>query len=201
MSEKTTTLQKSAISAETIVIVGIFTAIISVISALPIGFELFGVPATLQTFAMAFIGFILGQKLGVLSCTVYILMGLIGIPVFHRFMSGPSILFGPTGGFLFGFLALSFLSGLGISVSKSFKNSAQKAAIAILLSFTGLIICHLAGSLQFSVIYGTGFLKSMLLVSLPYLPKDIVSVILAYFIALAVRTALARAHLLPKSAI
>ena len=43
-----------------IVIIGVFAAIISIISALPIGFNILGVPATLQTFAMAFAGYTLG---------------------------------------------------------------------------------------------------------------------------------------------
>lgn len=46
----------------TIILIGMFTAIAAVISALPIGFQIFGVPATLQTFAMAFLGFVLGKK-------------------------------------------------------------------------------------------------------------------------------------------
>ena len=179
MSEKVTTLPKQAVSIETIVIVGIFTALSAVISALPIGIKILGVPATLQTFAMAFLGFALGPVLGTASCGIYILMGLIGLPVYNGYTSGPGVLFGITGGFLFGFLFLSFLSGGG--------------------SLIGLVICHLLGSAQFSVLCHKTFSESFLLVSLPYIPKDIVSVILAYVIAASVRTALSKAKLLPES--
>ncbi len=196
MSEKVTVLSKSKISAETIGVIGIFTAFISIISAIPIGIELFGVPATLQTFAMAFIGFVLCQKLGTACCSVYILLGFIGIPVYNKFMAGPSVLFGPTGGFIIGFLLLSFFSGLGMKLSRSFHSAASKAAVAIAASLIGLILCHLIGILQFSIISDTAFFKSMILVSLPYIPKDIASVALAYFISLAVRKALSKAKLL-----
>lgn len=199
MSENVTSIKKSKVSAETIVMIGIFTAIISIISALPIGIELFGVPATLQTFAMSFIGFVLCYKLGTASCFIYILLGLIGLPVYNKFMAGPSVLLGPTGGFIFGFLALAFFSGFGMKLTKKFNNPVLKAVAAIVSSLIGLIICHLVGIFQFSVVYGMSFMKSLLLVSLPYIPKDIASVILAYFIALAVRTALAKARLLPQS--
>ena len=118
MSEKVTTLPKQAVSIETIVIVGIFTALSAVISALPIGIKILGVPATLQTFAMAFLGFALGPVLGTASCGIYILMGLIGLPVYNGYTSGPGVLFGITGGFLFGFLFLSFLSGVGMKFTK-----------------------------------------------------------------------------------
>ena len=97
MSEKVTTLPKQAVSIETIVIVGIFTALSAVISALPIGIKILGVPATLQTFAMAFLGFALGPVLGTASCGIYILMGLIGLPVYNGYTSGPGVLFGITG--------------------------------------------------------------------------------------------------------
>ncbi|MCI8717909.1 MAG: biotin transporter BioY [Lachnospiraceae bacterium] len=197
MSEKVNVIPKSKISVETIGIIGIFTAFISIISAIPIGIELFGVPATLQTFAMAFIGFVLCQKLGTASCCIYILLGFIGIPVYNKFMAGPSVLFGPTGGFIIGFLLLAFFSGLGMKLTQKFHSAALKAVVAIAASLIGLILCHLIGIIQFSIVSDTTFIKSMVLVSLPYLPKDIVSAALAYFIAVAVRKALSKARLLP----
>lgn len=197
MSEKVNVIPKSKISVETIGIIGIFTAFISIISAIPIGIELFGVPATLQTFAMAFIGFVLCQKLGTASCCIYILLGFIGIPVYNKFMAGPSVLFGPTGGFIIGFLLLAFFSGLGMKLTQKFHSAALKAVLAIAASLIGLILCHLIGIIQFSIVSDTTFIKSMVLVSLPYLPKDIVSAALAYFIAVAVRKALSKARLLP----
>ncbi len=197
MSEKVNVIPKSKISVETIGIIGIFTAFISIISAIPIGIELFGVPATLQTFAMAFIGFVLCQKLGTASCCIYILLGFIGIPVYNKFMAGPSVLFGPTGGFIIGFLLLAIFSGLGMKLTQKFHSAALKAVVAIAASLIGLILCHLIGIIQFSIVSDTTFIKSMVLVSLPYLPKDIVSAALAYFIAVAVRKALSKARLLP----
>lgn len=197
MSEKVNVIPKSKISVETIGIISIFTAFISIISAIPIGIELFGVPATLQTFAMAFIGFVLCQRLGTAACCIYILLGFIGIPVYNKFMAGPSVLFGPTGGFLIGFVLLTFFSGLGMKLTRKFHSAASKAAAAIIFSLIGLILCHLFGIIQFLIVSDTTFIKSMLLVSLPYLPKDIASVALAYFIALAVRKALSKSRLLP----
>lgn len=197
MSEKVTVLSKSKISVETIGMIGIFTAFISIISAIPIGIELFGVPATLQTFAMAFIGFVLCQKLGTTCCCIYILLGFIGIPVYNKFMAGPSVLFGPTGGFIIGFVLLVFFSGLGMKLTHNFHSTVSKAIVAMIASLIGLILCHLIGIFQFSIVSDITFIKSFLLVSLPYIPKDIASVALAYFIALAVRKALSKAKLLP----
>ncbi len=197
----TSVLTKSSVSAETITITAIFTAIVSIISAIPAGFQLFGVPATLQTFGMAFLGFALGSKTGTSATALYILAGLIGIPVFNGFESGPAVLFGITGGFLFGFLPLTALCGAGLKLSKKTAKRGWSITIALTFGCLGLFLCHLCGILQFAFVYHTTIPKSFLMVSLPYLPKDIVSIAVAYFSALAVRNALSKAKLLPKSAV
>ena len=75
---------------------------------LPIG----PVPFTLQTFFVTLAGFVLGPRRGVLAVALYLLAGTIGLPVFSGGKSGLGHLLGPTGGFLFGFLASAFVSGL-----------------------------------------------------------------------------------------
>lgn len=194
------TKSKKNHSIESIVTIGMFTAVIAIISALPIGFEILGVPATLQTFAMAFVGYALSYKLGTSVCAVYILLGLIGVPVYSKFQAGPGVLFGPAGGFLFGFLFLSFLCGFGLKLSKKSSTPVLKAVISLASGIVGLFICHAIGVIQFSIVYKMGIAKSFLAVSSLYLPKDIVSVIIAYFIAIAVRSALSKAKILPESA-
>ena len=84
-----------------------------------------------------------------------------------------------------------------MKLTQKFHSAALKAVVAIAASLIGLILCHLIGIIQFSIVSDTTFIKSMVLVSLPYLPKDIVSAALAYFIAVAVRKALSKARLLP----
>ncbi len=170
-----------------VAIIGVFAAIISVISALPIGFNILGVPATLQTLAMAFIGYTLGHKKGTLVVFIYILLGAIGIPVFNGFKGGFGVILGVTGGFIIGFLALAFLSGL----SMKFKN----IFIRLLFGIVGLLICHVIGSIHAAIFLDLTPLKAALAVSIPYLAKDILSVVLAYFIALAVRKAFVSAKL------
>lgn len=168
----------------TIVLIGMFTAIAAVISALPIGFQILGVPATLQTFAMAFLGFMLGKKNGTIAVAIYILLGLAGVPVYNGFAGGPSVLFGITGGFIWGFLFIGFLCGLSLEC--------KNIILKIILPLAGLILCHVAGVIQFSLIAeGMNILTAASLVSLPYLPKDILSMVIAYFIAFSVRKALA----------
>ena len=170
-----------------IILIGMFTAIAAVISSLPIGFNIFGVPATLQTFAMAFLGFVLGKKNGTIAVAIYIFLGLAGIPVYHGFTAGPSVLFGITGGFLWGFLFLSFFSGMAYEQRN---NHLKNIIIKILLPLIGLILCHIIGVLQFCLITDMKIWPAALAVSIPYLPKDILSIVIAYFIASSIRKAL-----------
>lgn len=148
--------------------ISVFSAILAVLSIVSIPTP-FGVPLTLQTFAMAFVGFMLGKKDGAISVLIYIILGAIGVPVFAGMSGGFSHLLGASGGFIWGFLFLAFFSGFN-------KNS----VISIIFSLIGLFICHILGILQFSFVTKTPIISSFLTVSLPYILKDIISIFLAY---------------------
>ena len=70
------------------------------------------VPITGQTFAVLMIGALLGAKRGSLSVLVYIMEGAAGLPVFASGGSGFAWLFGPTGGYIVGFVAAAYIVGL-----------------------------------------------------------------------------------------
>lgn len=95
------------------------------------------VPLTLQTFAAALCGYMLGWKGGLAALAVYLLLGAAGVPVFANFKAGAQALVGPTGGFLFGFLPMAALCGLQIG--------RKRAVTGILLGLLGLLLCHAAG--------------------------------------------------------
>lgn len=69
------------------------------------------VPITGQTFAVLFTGAVLGSKRGGLSLVLYILEGAIGLPVFAGGTGGFAVLFGPTAGYLIGFIPAAILVG------------------------------------------------------------------------------------------
>ena len=157
-----------------IVTAAVFTAIIAILSQIAVPLPS-GVPITLQTFAIALCGYVLGPFWGFASITAYVLLGAIGVPVFSAFGGGISRLFGPTGGFIFGFMLFAPTCGL----AKKHKNP----TVQILLGLSGMLICHLIGTLQYAYVYKTEFIASFLLVSAPYLIKDAASVILAWLAA------------------
>ena len=199
-----------------------------------------GVPITLQTFAVALCGCMLEIRYSLASVAVYLLLGLVGVPVFSGLQAGPGRLFGPTGGFLWGFLIFAFFCSLSSkymdrnkdrfqsqsaehnkdafqvqsmeqkkddfqnqSVEQNINNRQNRSmgrsmgqyrdrVIRVVLCLAGLAICHICGVLQYSFVTQNGILPSFVIVSLPYLIKDIASVILAILIADRIRPILMR---------
>lgn len=175
------------VSTKTIVTVGMFTAILAVLSILQIPMPS-GVPVTLQTFAMALCGYVLGWKKGTMSTILYVVIGAIGVPVYAGMTGGFSILFGYTGGFLVGFIFMTLLCGVGLRFKQKF--------LQMLLGVLGLVLCHFFGVMWFSIVAASTIVNSFLMVSVPYIIKDIISVVAAYFVAIAIRKALRLAKLL-----
>ena len=128
----------------------------------PVGF-------TMQTFAVLLTLGLLGGKWGAVSVGLYLLLGIVGLPVFSGFRGGASALMGPTGGFLWGFL----LSGLSYwAVEKLGRLPAM---------LTAQLICYLCGCWWFSRYAGSaGWWASILTCVAPYLLPDGVKLWLAY---------------------
>lgn len=179
--------KETKIATKEIVCAGMFAAILAVLSQISIPMPS-GVPVTLQTFAVALTGVVLAWKLGTVSTLVYILLGAIGVPVFSGFSGGLHILVSYTGGFIWGFIVMTLLCGVGIMM--------KNKVYGVLLGMAGLAVCHLFGTIQFMIVMQMGFLESFLLASAPYLIKDVISVILAYIIGAQIRVRLMKAGLL-----
>ncbi len=155
-------------SAKTVTVTAVFTALIAVSSL--ISFPLpSGVPVTLQTLAVALTGFCLGWKRGIPALVVYILLGIVGVPVFAGFSGGVAVLMGKTGGFIFGFIFLVSACALAAGL--------KSKALKIISGMAGLLLCHLTGVLWFSFLTRTGFFACAAAVSLPFIVKDALCVI------------------------
>ena len=141
-----------------------------------------GVGITLQTFGVALCGFVLGAKYSAVSVMLYWAIGAVGLPVFSGFRGGVGQFVGPTGGFLWGFLFLAVLCGLAKSMGGVIK--------PMLLAALGLILCHALGIVQYAGVANQPLINSFLGVSLPYLLKDGISVVLAWLIGAKVLGAL-----------
>lgn len=181
------------LSVRDLCLTGLFAAVIAVLSLFSIPTP-WGMPFTLQTFAVALAGYVLGARCGCLATLLYILLGVCGLPVFSGLRSGPGVLAGPTGGYLFGFFSLALFCGLGMYAGDHFGGK-NRIILPMLSGVLGLVLCHIPGIIQFRfVMNGMGssysFAGAALVASIPYLPKDIFSVAIACLAAMAVRRSL-----------
>ena len=177
-----------------LVLSGLFAAITAVLTLITIPMPS-GVPITLQTFAVALAGYSLGFARGTISTVVYVALGAVGLPVFAGMQGGVGVIAGPTGGFIFGFILLTACCGGAVRLADMIYRNNRKAAtqsiltaiIALVLGIIGLAVCHVLGSLQYAFISNRNFGEAFMLVSLPYIVKDIVSVVGAYFVGWQIR--------------
>lgn len=148
------------------------------------------VPVTGQTFAVLLSGVILGARLGSLSQVIYVVAGGLGVPWFTSQSAGMGVVFGPTGGYLLGFVVTAFVLGSVVdrySWSKDFKTLFPfMLAINLLLIFLpGL----LGLALWFGVAQGEmpGFNQILILGFYPFVPGAIIKTALAAGLACAIK--------------
>jgi biotin transport system substrate-specific component len=130
------------------------------------------VPITMQTFAVLVIGILFGPKLGSLTVGLYLAEGLAGLPVFSHGLGGLLVLRGATGGYLVGFLAAAYMTGLLAKIGWD-----RKIATTILAMIIGNLIIYTFGFFWFAHLAGT----RIALVSgiYPFIPGDIIKIALA----------------------
>ena len=101
--------RRTLLSQATLVVAG--AALLSLSAQVRLLLPFTPVPVTGQTFAVLFLGALLGGRLGVGSVAAYWLAGACGMPVFNAGSGGWAVVSGPTGGYLLGFAAAAFVVG------------------------------------------------------------------------------------------
>ena len=166
----------SKINIRQMTLISLFAALTAVGAFISI--PLYPVPLSLQTLFTLLAGMTLGSVMGASSQIIYVLLGVIGLPVFAGFKAGVGILFGPTGGFLFGFIISAYVIGRIIETIKE-----KNIFYYLLAGFAGTVIIYFIGVTQLSLVTGIGIKKALLIGALPFLPGDILKIIAASFIA------------------
>ncbi len=183
--------------------IGLFTALICVISQIP-GIPLpGGVPMTLQTLILPLAGIILGPVNGTIASLIYLLLGIAGLPVFSGFKGGIGVLLGATGGFIISFPLLPLFAGLGqrIGARKAGEKGPFYHTMLIIGLVLGAALNYVVGTFWFAGIYlggvnaenlGKGFAACVL----PFLPTAVIKIVLALLLGNLLRRTLKKASLL-----
>ena len=160
---------------------GLISALIAVCAWITVPFA---VPFTMQTFGVFCALLILGGKYGTISIAVYVLLGIVGLPVFARFQGGVGIILSPLGGFIIGFILM------GLTYLLLTKIYGEKTKVQITALIIGLFICYIAGAVWFSCFKKSiGLITAITTCILPFIIPDAIKLWLAFVVSRRIQQA------------
>lgn len=163
------TLQKKN-DIYTLTMTALMTAVTCIVApmSIPIG----PVPISLTSLAVCLSLYLLGWKNGTMSYILYILIGILGLPVFSGFTGGVGKLFGPTGGYIIAFIPMAILVGLIIEKTKN-------RLVHIVGMVLGMTICYIFGTAWFCIVMDSTIGVALTLCVFPFIPGDIIKILAA----------------------
>ena len=148
------------------------------------------IPVSLTNLVIYLAVILLGANLSTTSYVVYLLLGMVGLPVFSGYQGGIAKLAGPTGGYLIGFIFMAYISGI------FFKKSKHNIIITIIGMILGTAVAYLFGTIWFIFQMQCELSYALSVCVYPFIPFDIAKIVIAVFLGLAIRKALAKSNLL-----
>ncbi len=161
------------ISIASLQIIG-FAALTALCAQVKIPLPFTPVPLTLQTLAVVLSGAVLGSRKGALSQIALIASGTMGLQVFSQAQPGYSLLMGPTGGYIIGFVIAAYITGLGFEKLK-LDNFMKRSLFLFIASFA----IFFPGVIWLKIITNTSFISALTLGFVPFLIGDIIKTIAA----------------------
>lgn len=143
---------------------------------LPIG----PVPFTLQPLFVWLAGLLLGPWSGAAAAVLYLAAGVLGLPVFAGGASGLGVLFGPTGGYLLGFVLGAAVAGLARR-----RGQPLRWAPGLVAGVAAMAVTYATGVTRLKVVLHLDWAKALLAGAAPFVLQDLVKVALAVAIARA----------------
>jgi biotin transport system substrate-specific component len=169
--------EKMVLKTKGMILCALFAALTGVGGLIAIPLPFTPVPITLQTFFTFLAGAILGKYLGALSQLIYLLLGIVGLPVFAKGSTGIGALLGPTGGYLVGFIPAAFFVGYLLE-----RRENPPFGLIFLAMVVGLLAIYLPGVGWLMWVARMNLMKAFFLGALPFLPGDAVKIVVGALI-------------------
>lgn len=180
-------MNKEISNSRNLAFIGVMTAITCILA--PLSIPIGPVPISLTNLAIYVSIYALGSKKANISYIVYLLIGLVGLPVFSGFTSGPAKLFGPTGGYLIGFLPMAIICGIFID---KFIDKWYMCLIGMIL---GTIVVYAIGTAWLAYEAGMSMNAALAAGVIPFIPGDLAKIVLAMLIGPKLRKQLIKANI------
>lgn len=169
------------LTTKCLVLIALVTALTCILAPFSIPLPFSPVPITLTNLVLYISIYILGWKHASISYLVYLLLGIVGLPVFSGFSGGLFKVAGPTGGYLVGFIFLIPIAGLFIS---KWQNNRSMAILGMAL---GTLVTYAFGTIWLSQQLHLTFIQGLAVGVFPYLPFDILKIIIAVMVGPSLR--------------
>jgi len=166
-------------------IIAVMAALICV--AGPLSIAIGPIPLSLASFAVYLAGAVLGAKRGPLAVTIYLLIGLVGVPVFSGFSGGLQKLIGVTGGYLIGYLPCAWITGFGVKPGQTEAEPKWKLPLFMVIGTAAL---YIIGTAWFMIQTKNTLAASMGMCVVPFLPGDAIKIVAASLLAWPIRKAI-----------
>lgn len=168
---------KQKITTQELTVMALLAAILCVSSYINIPLPISPVPITAQLLVVNLIALLLKSKKAALTVGIWLLLGIVGLPVFSGGRGGFGVLAGPTGGFAIGYLVMTLLTAI---LCQKCQKEYQKLLILLVI---GIPIIYIFGVGWMKVVTNVTWAAAWLTGALPFLPGDIIKAVAAIFIA------------------
>jgi len=163
-------MKSAKTNTKSITLIGLMTAILCILApfSIPIGV----IPISITNFVLFLSIYILGMKRAFICCGLYLLIGICGLPVFSGFSGGVYKFFGPTGGYLIGFLGMVAISGYIID------RFPKNRIFTIFSMIIGMSFCYGVGTIWLCMQMHMTFLQGLYAGVFPFILGDLVKIII-----------------------
>lgn len=170
-------------------LVVVFAALLAVLSlAPPIPVGPAGVPITLQTLGVGLAGAVLGSRRGAAAVLLYLVVGLIGVPVFAGFTGGPAVLAGPSAGYLVAFPIAAWVIGFFTERIRTRTWALRTLLVFVVVAVSSLVVVHGLGILGL-VLRAHLAPGAAVLADLVFVPGDLLKAVVVALVASTVHRA------------
>ncbi len=156
----------------------------------PVSVPIGPIPISLSILVILLTVYVLGTWRALVSYTVYLLLGAVGMPVFSGFQGGLAKLAGPTGGYLAGFWLMILVAGIIMEKGK------RNLLVTILGMLVGVAIDYAVGTAWFVFQTESTVVHALDICVYPFIPFDVAKIVIAVLLGSVVYKGLQKAKLL-----
>lgn len=170
-----------------LILTAFFAALTVIFSAISIPIPVSPVPFSLSLVAIFLAGAMLKKSHAAVAQIVYLLLGIIGLPVFSKFQGGLGVIAGPTGGYLIAYPMMAFVIALIVE-----KTGKRNFIVYLVSMLCGIAVLYTVGTLWLSFVAHMPFAAALSAGVIPFVIPDVIKAVLASILAVALYKVVAK---------